>query len=99
MPKNFNCSSVVALIAILILSIMVVAQDKSQNQQSKQQRKAEAKQQAAEQQPRAEAGATSTSRLALPFKRAWQYITNDALTVAPTLDETRIYLPLAGGRV
>src|ERR1044071_1347708 len=47
----------------------------------------------------AEPGATSTSKLALPFKRAWQRLTEDAITLAPTLDNARIYLPLAGGRV
>ena len=47
----------------------------------------------------AEAGAVSTSTLALPFKRAWQYLTDGATTLPPTVDETRIYLPLAGGRV
>jgi outer membrane protein assembly factor BamB len=46
----------------------------------------------------AEAGASSASSLALPFKRAWLYA-DDLTTLAPTLDETRVYLPLAGGRV
>jgi outer membrane protein assembly factor BamB len=50
-------------------------------------------------QPRAEAGATSTSKLALPFKRSWQHLTENAVTLSPTLDSARIYLPLAGGRV
>src|SRR5436305_5774017 len=47
----------------------------------------------------AEPGAVSTSRLALPFKRAWQHLTDDAMTLPPTLDGARIYLPLTGGRV
>jgi outer membrane protein assembly factor BamB len=42
---------------------------------------------------------TSSSRLALPFKRSWQYLTDSAVTITPTLDRERIYLPLAGGRV
>jgi outer membrane protein assembly factor BamB len=46
----------------------------------------------------AEAGAISTSQLALPFKRLWLYA-DDMTTLAPTTDEGRIYLPLAGGRV
>ncbi len=46
----------------------------------------------------AEAGAISTSKLALPFKRAWLYA-DDITTLAPALDEARIYLPLVGGRV
>src|SRR5882672_10732527 len=70
--------------------------------QTRQQRKAEAKQKAgrgAEKESRPEAGATSTSPLALPFKRAWQYLTNEASTLAPSVDDAHIYLPLAGGRV
>ncbi len=47
----------------------------------------------------AEPGATSTSKLALPFKRAWQHLTDDAVTLAPTLDSAHIYLPLTGGRI
>jgi outer membrane protein assembly factor BamB len=46
----------------------------------------------------AEAGASSTSELALPFKRAWLYA-DDLTTLAPAMDESRVYLPLAGGRV
>lgn len=68
--------------------------------QTKQQRKAEAKQNAGrEQELVSEGGATSTSRLALPFKRAWQYLTNETTTLAPSIDDARIYLALAGGRV
>jgi eukaryotic-like serine/threonine-protein kinase len=68
--------------------------------QTKQERKADARnKRAAEAELPAENGATSTSRLALPFKRAWQYLTDGATTLAPSIDETRIYLPLAGGRV
>jgi outer membrane protein assembly factor BamB len=46
----------------------------------------------------AEAGATSTSKLALPFKRLWLYA-DDITTLATTMDETHIYLPLVAGRV
>ncbi|MEW6126931.1 MAG: PQQ-binding-like beta-propeller repeat protein [Acidobacteriota bacterium] len=46
----------------------------------------------------AEDGAVSTSRLALPFKKIWQYL-DDTTTLAPSVDEARIYLPLAQGRV
>src|SRR5436190_7504464 len=65
------------------------------------QKKADSKQNThrAEQLARPEAGVTSTSPLALPFKRAWQYLSDSASTLAPSVDETRIYLPLAGGRV
>jgi outer membrane protein assembly factor BamB len=47
----------------------------------------------------AEAGATSTSKLAFPFKRTWQHLTDGAVPLSPTLDDSRIYLPLTGGRV
>ncbi len=46
----------------------------------------------------AEGGAVSTSKLALPFKKLWQYL-DEVTTLAPTVDEGRIYLPLTGGRV
>lgn len=45
-----------------------------------------------------EGGAVSTSKLAWPFKKTWQYL-DDVTTLAPTVDEVRIYLPLADGRV
>jgi len=91
----------------LIFLIPLVAQAQSNTNpeppaQTKQQRKAEARQKAGregEQEPLAETGATSTSRLALPFRRAWQYLTNDTSPLAPSIDDSRIYLALAGGRV
>jgi outer membrane protein assembly factor BamB len=53
---------------------------------------------------RAESGATSQSTLALPFKRAWEYLTSNAVdlptsqghmeTFQPSLDGGRVYLPL-----
>lgn len=43
--------------------------------------------------------AASTSRLALPFKRVWQYLTDGTSTLSPSIDVSRIYLPLVGGRV
>lgn len=61
---------------------------------------------------RAESGATSQSTLALPFKRAWEYLAADPDLEAldsdqtyhvkpprplpPTLDGSRVYLPLPG---
>src|ERR1044072_4571217 len=59
----------------------------------------QAAERAASQESLAEPGATSSSKLALPFKRAWQRLTEDAITLAPTLDSERISLPLAGGHV
>jgi outer membrane protein assembly factor BamB len=47
----------------------------------------------------AEAGATSKSILALPFKRSWQYLTDRMILLAPTVDGDKIYLPLQEGRV
>ena len=106
MSRRFNDRSNVSVLAIiLLLPFVTLAQSNPKpagSPQTKQQRKAEAKQKAgrrAEQEAPAEAGATSTSRLALPFKRAWQYLTNEASTLAPSVDDARIYLPLAGGRV
>jgi outer membrane protein assembly factor BamB len=49
--------------------------------------------------PSADPGAVSTSPLALPFKRAWQYLTDSAAPLGPTVDGSRILLPLAGGQV
>ncbi|HTF37939.1 MAG TPA: PQQ-binding-like beta-propeller repeat protein, partial [Blastocatellia bacterium] len=106
MSRRFNDRSYVSALAIiLLLPFVTLAQSNPKppgSPQTKQQRKAEAKQNAgrrAEQEAPAEAGAASTSRLALPFKRAWQYLTNEASTLAPSVDDARIYLPLAGGRV
>ncbi|HJQ70228.1 MAG TPA: PQQ-binding-like beta-propeller repeat protein [Blastocatellia bacterium] len=47
----------------------------------------------------AEGAAVSSSRLALPFKRSWQYLTDSAAMFPPALDALRVYLPLAAGRV
>ena len=49
--------------------------------------------------PAIEGSSISSSRLALPFKRSWQYLTDSAAMLPPTLDALRIYLPLAAGRV
>jgi outer membrane protein assembly factor BamB len=87
----------------LLFPIVVSAQTspkQSSSTKTKAQTKAEAQsKQAAAQELIAEAGATSTSRLALPFKRAWHYLSDSASSVPPSIDEARIYLPLAGGRV
>jgi outer membrane protein assembly factor BamB len=42
---------------------------------------------------------TSNSRLALPFKQSWQYLTERATTLSPVIDNDHIYLALTGGRV
>src|SRR5262245_33768471 len=47
----------------------------------------------------AEAGATAGSVLGLPFKRAWEYLTDRTILLAPTVDGDRIYQPLREGRV
>jgi len=106
MRSSFNRRPAVQLFLLsLFVPLIALAQSNPKPErppQTKQQRKAEAKQKAgraAEQEPLSEAGATSTSRLALPFKRAWQYLTNETSTLAPSLDDARIYLALAGGRV
>lgn len=53
---------------------------------------------AAKRAPLAEGGAISTSPLALPFKKIWEYL-DDTTTLAPSMDDARIYLPLTSGRV
>src|SRR2546423_1316186 len=83
------------IIAALLVSFSANAFAQSANQSPVQAKPG--KTPAADQ--RAEAGAVSTSRLAWPFKRAWQHLTGAAMTLPPTLDGARIYLPLTGGRV
>jgi outer membrane protein assembly factor BamB len=41
---------------------------------------------------------TSTSKLALPFKRTWEYLTDEATLLPPSFDGNRLFLPMAGGR-
>jgi len=43
--------------------------------------------------------AVSTSRLALPFKQSWQYLTDHATTLAPAVDQNHVYIALTGGMV
>ena len=96
-------SLAVALLAPLVTPIVTLPQTGATGPaQTRKERKAQSKQKAgrgsSEEQP-PETGATSTSPLALPFKRAWQYLTDSASTLAPSVDDRHIYLPLAGGRV
>lgn len=91
-----------SLAPALLLAVVVSAQTGSNpagSKQTKDERKAEAQRKRAAEELTAEAGATSTSRLALPFKRAWHYLTDSASTIPASIDDARIYLPLAGGRV
>src|SRR5262249_20312842 len=103
MWRSFNrflvASSV--FLSLLALSTALIQSNSYAGPQTKQERKAESKQKTtAEHEPLpAEAGATSTSHLALPFKRLWKYLTDEASSLAPSIDSERIYLPLAGGRV
>src|SRR6185503_6385272 len=105
MRRKFNDrSKLKALAIILLLPILSLAQSNPKSgsaPQTKQERKAQAKQDRIVREEQAvavaEAGATSTSRLALPFKRAWLYLTDEASTVPPSSDASRIYLPLTGG--
>jgi outer membrane protein assembly factor BamB len=98
-------SHVRTLAIILLVPFITLARSNPKPEsptQTKQQRKAEAKNRAGRgggQESLAEGGATSTSSLALPFKRAWQYLTDETSTLAPSIDDARIYLALAGGRV
>lgn len=91
-----------SLALALLLPVVVSAQVgsiPSGSKQTKDEKKAEAQRKRAAEELTAEAGATSTSRLALPFKRAWHYLTDSASTIPASIDDARIYLPLAGGRV
>lgn len=106
MRRRFNDRAVLKAFAIIfLLPVLTPAQSSRETEnspQTRQERKAEAKQKAGRvpgREARTEGGATSTSRLALPFKRAWQYLTDGASTLAASVDEARIYMPLAGGRV
>jgi outer membrane protein assembly factor BamB len=106
MWRRFNDRSTMTTLALfLLVPLVTLAQSGAKSTgatQTKQERKAESKQKggrAPDRETRQEAGATSTSRLALPFKRAWQYLTDSASTLAPTVDDAHIYLPLTGGRV
>jgi outer membrane protein assembly factor BamB len=83
----------------IIFAVLLVCSTARAQTQSKAPVDATQTKQANAQTSPAEPGATSTSKLALPFKRAWQHLTDDAVTLSPTLDLTRIYLPLTGGRV
>jgi outer membrane protein assembly factor BamB len=49
--------------------------------------------------PAGETDSASTSLLALPFVRKWQYLTDSPSPFPPLLDNSTIYLPLSGGRV
>lgn len=73
--------------------------DGSQSEQKSESARPDRTAKANAQQPAAEAGAVSASRLAMPFKLQWRHLTEDAITLPPSIDEMRIYLPLAGGRV
>jgi outer membrane protein assembly factor BamB len=106
MSRRSNDRSFVRTLEIILLIPLITLAGSNPKPESpaqtKQQRKAEARKKAGagdRQEALAEPGATSTSRLALPFKRAWQYLTDETSTLAPSIDDSRIYLALAGGRV
>jgi outer membrane protein assembly factor BamB len=103
MTRSSNSFLVVRflLLSLFALFIEPIHLNSKAFPQTKQERKAEAKQKTTAEQepPPAEGGATSTSHLALPFKRLWKYLTDEASSLAPSIDSERIYLPLAGGRV
>jgi outer membrane protein assembly factor BamB len=94
---------ILALALVVPLVVLAQSGDKpTSSTQNKQKPKADPEKKgrrALERETKAEAGATSTSPLALPFKRAWQYLTDSASTLPPTVAGAYIYLPLTGGRV
>jgi outer membrane protein assembly factor BamB len=97
--------SILALAVALLIPPVMLAQPggkSASSTKSQQPRKAKSKVKGGSTQEsdlRAEAGATSTSPLSFPFKRAWQYLTDSASALPPTVAGARIYLPLSGGRV
>ena len=97
--------AILALAVALVIPPVVLAQSGGQStgstkSQQAQKAKSKAKRGSAQESDvRAEAGATSTSPLSFPFKRAWQYLTDSASTLPPTIAGARIFLPLSGGRV
>ena len=106
MRSSFNRRPAVRILLLsLFVPLIGLAQSNPKPERPpkpRQQQKAGAKQKAGrgvEQDTLAEAGAISTSKLALPFKRTWQHLTGGATPISPTLDDARIYLPLTGGRV
>ena len=91
--------------AILLVTVVATALA-AQSKQSRQPNQADPKKPSPTQVPgqpqepqRAEFGVTSTSTLALPFKRIWQHLTDSASQFAPTVDGSKILVPLAGGKV
>lgn len=105
MWSTINLRAATLIASIVLVSVTTAAQSSPNSipSQTKKERKAQARQDRIVREEQAvavaEAGATSTSRLALPFKRAWLYLTDEASTVPPSTDATRIYLPLTGGRI
>jgi len=110
MLRSLNDRMAIAIFAILLFVPLIaraqVDPKATSAPQTKQEGKTEGKPEskqkpgaAPERETRFEAGATSTSHLALPFKRVWQYLTDSSSTLAPSVDDSRIYLALAGGRV
>jgi outer membrane protein assembly factor BamB len=108
--SSMNVLMEVTAVILIILSLTPAGSSAAQkyyahqagNEQSDQKLETAKPNQAAKtnaSQPVAESGAVSTSRLAMPFKRAWRHLTEDAITLPPSVDDSRIYLPLAGGRV
>jgi outer membrane protein assembly factor BamB len=88
--------------AIAIVILLIAPDSRSiasgcRQQDNSSEKKAAAKTEQAA--PLIEGTTVSSSRLALPFKRSWQYLTDSAAMLPPTLDALRIYLPLSGGRV
>ena len=103
MKKGFNRYLLKAFLPGLVFSLLPPAanSDPQVRVQSKKDKKAEAQQGRGDARAHeaSEPAATSNSRLALPFKRAWQYLTDSATTQPASVDGTRIYLPLDGGRI
>src|SRR5215510_11384454 len=97
---NSNCRrSLLVVLSLLTLGHSGGATPQKNTRTKENVQTARDRQAQREQEAQLQAAATSNSKLALPFKRAWVYISDSVLTLPPSLDGSHIYLPMAGGVV
>jgi len=88
------------LLTVLFLISCLAASSEARPQKKTRERRGDsAANDSSRDQKKAEPLAPSKSVFGLPFKRAWQHLTDSASRVAPTTDGSRVFLVLAGGRV
>src|SRR5687768_15470883 len=96
-PRQLRSSAVLVLFIALALLLAAGAADAGR-QSPRQEGRPPAAQRDAKARAREEAEtdrAVSTSPLARPFKRLWQYV-DEVTTLPPSLDRSAVYLPLTG---